>query len=232
LYVTGVGGKIPGGVGNGAAALNARTGATIWQVSDTAAASLLSAVLSPDAATLFAIAISHNGKATVVAYAAGTGGQLWAAPVTSTWGRLNGLAGLAETSSGSALILSLTRATAKPTTYWQTLALNPATGATLWSTNQYMKAAFLTGTGLVLSPDGSTAYVTGYANDTSTAAENFYTVGYDTATGAEVWHARYAGGEHVAYALSISPDGSQVFVTGETFGQVPSAMTTVAYATP
>jgi outer membrane protein assembly factor BamB len=115
LYVTGVGGKLPGGTGNGAAALNARTGATLWQVSDTAAASLLSAVLSPDATTLFVIALSHNGKATVVAYAAVTGGQLWAAPVTSNWGRI-GRTGLAETSSGSALILSLTRATAKPTT--------------------------------------------------------------------------------------------------------------------
>jgi len=67
---------------------------------------------------------------------------------------------------------------------------------------------------LGISPDGSTVFVTGYTNDID---PDFGTIAYNAATGAERWHAKYdgpGGGDDVAYALGVSPDGSVVYVAG------------------
>ena len=61
-------------------------------------------------------------------------------------------------------------------------------------------------TGVSTGPDGDLDYAT---------------VAYDASTGAKLWVKRYNGpgnGDDVAHALGVSPDGSQVFVTGLTAG--------------
>jgi hypothetical protein len=70
-------------------------------------------------------------------------------------------------------------------------------------------------------------YVTGY----STA---WLTIGYGTADGTQVFRARYdRQANNYAYATAVSPNGSQVFVTG-TSNQGPGSndvMATAAYRT-
>jgi hypothetical protein len=137
------------------------------------------------------------------------------------------MVGLAATSSGSAVIVSEYTTGMRPMTSWVTLALDPATGAILW---ERLKAFDTTATfesALALSPDGSTAYVTGYS-------DVWLTIGYNTANGAKAFRAGYdQRARNYAYAIAVSPDGSQVVVTG-TSNQGPTSddvMTTAAYST-
>jgi hypothetical protein len=69
---------------------------------------------------------------------------------------------------------------------------------------------------VALSPDGATAHITGRNGGDGTLTD-YVTVAYDTATGSELWIARYDGPASKtdeALALGLSPDGSHVFVTG------------------
>lgn len=88
---------------------------------------------------------------------------------------------------------------------------------------------------LAITPDGSTAVVTGYSWG-ATSGNDFGTVAYDTATGAVQWKKRYIGEEgggccsDTSVALAVSPNGSKVFVTGHTTGPTSTEdYATVAY---
>jgi hypothetical protein len=78
------------------------------------------------------------------------------------------------------------------------------------------------GIGTVTSPDGSRVYVTGHIT-TSSGTLDFATIGYDAATGTQLWVTTYdgpAGGSDQPYffgtghQITISADGSALFVVG------------------
>jgi putative pyrroloquinoline-quinone binding quinoprotein len=104
---------------------------------------------------------------------------------------------------------------------YATVAYDAATGTERW-------VARYSGPGnrdddpaaLAVSPDGVTVFVTGNSWDSGTS-NDYATVAYDAATGAERWVARYNGpgeGDDFAKALEVSPDGATVFVTGWSMG--------------
>jgi outer membrane protein assembly factor BamB len=70
-----------------------------------------------------------------------------------------------------------------------------------------------------MSPDGSRVFVTGqsYSDDTSNDIE---TIAYEPTSGDELWRARFdwrdAGSDRPT-ALAVSPDGTRVFVTGDSY---------------
>jgi DNA-binding beta-propeller fold protein YncE len=67
-----------------------------------------------------------------------------------------------------------------------------------------------------VSPDGSRVFVSGFSISTGTSRD-IVTIGYNAATGHELWRTRYDGTVHredQANAMAVSPDGSKVFVTG------------------
>jgi DNA-binding beta-propeller fold protein YncE len=73
---------------------------------------------------------------------------------------------------------------------------------------------------VAISPDGTTVYVTGFSNSPVTSTD-YATIAYDAATGGQKWLARYSGpGMQIdtALAIGVSPDGTAVFVTGESYG--------------
>jgi hypothetical protein len=220
---------LTGEPGGGTEALNTATRASVW----TSSASGTAAALSPDGTTLFVSGVqTSDGRSSIVTAAidTSTGGTLLWSTVTGPPHiyKLNGLA-----ATGSTVIFNATVSPAKDKLSWQTVALAPATGATLWTRAQFGTGGLANATGLVLSPDGSTAYVTGYVG-TASGGENMLTLGYDTISGATTWTARSSGRvNNFAYAIGISPDGSQVFTTGTS---APASgdrgiMTTIAYGT-
>jgi hypothetical protein len=85
---------------------------------------------------------------------------------------------------------------------------------------------------IVITPDDSKVFVTGYAG-TVHDGENYFTVGYKTATGQAAWSKMYNGpgdANDRASSISISPDGSKVFVTGASRGSTGNDdYATVAY---
>jgi hypothetical protein len=88
-------------------------------------------------------------------------------------------------------------------------------------------------TAVGVSPDGSKVYVTGSSYGAALNAD-FATIAYNASTGARVWVKRYngpAGGNDGATAMTVSPDGSRVFVTGPSWGESSGDdYATVAYA--
>ena len=80
---------------------------------------------------------------------------------------------------------------------------------------------------VVVSPDGSTAFVAGQSEN------DYATVAYETSTGASNWTSRYdgpSGGVDRLNAMAVSPDGTRLFVTGTSVGSSGrSDYATVAY---
>jgi DNA-binding beta-propeller fold protein YncE len=116
---------------------------------------------------------------------------------------------------------------------YATLAYMASTGALLWAQRN-------NGTGngddgansVAVSPDGSKVFVTG--DSLADAYTDYVTVAYSAATGTVLWVKAYNGlgnlDDH-ARSVAVSPDGSRVFVTGESFGgAIGYDYATVAYS--
>jgi hypothetical protein len=83
---------------------------------------------------------------------------------------------------------------------------------------------------MVASPGGSKVFVTGYS-DSTTGGSDYATVAYDAATGAQLWVSRYDGpghGSDEAYSIDATPDGTRLFVTGESTGTTGFDYATIA----
>lgn len=116
------------------------------------------------------------------------------------------------------------------------VAYNPATGARLWRAG----AAVFSGgcCAVVISPDGSTLFAAGAAIVGSPEEEGstreYATAAFDAVTGAQLWVATYHGpgvGSDVTRSLAVSPDGSKVFVTGQSSNTTNPSLFNNAYAT-
>ena len=116
---------------------------------------------------------------------------------------------------------------------YATIAYNAATGAQLW-VKRYNGPANRSDEAhsVAVSPSGGTVFVTGYSEGAS-SAEDYATVAYNAATGAQRWVKRYnspANSIDHARAVAVSPTGGTVFVTGFSAGATSGTdYATVAY---
>src|SRR5262249_40145069 len=118
-------------------------------------------------------------------------------------------------------------------TDYATIAYRTATGTSLWTKRYAGAGSQNSPTALGVNPDGSTVYVTGYSAATGTGFD-YATVAYGAEAGGTRWVKRYNGpasSEDEAHDLGVSPDGSTVFVTGDSYagGTTGTDYATVAY---
>src|SRR5215475_4965942 len=85
---------------------------------------------------------------------------------------------------------------------------------------------------VAVSPSGGTVFVTGKSAGTTTK-QDYATVAYNAATGAQLWAKRYNGpgnGNDFARSVTVSPAGGTVFVAGRsTRTSSGSDYATIAY---
>lgn len=117
---------------------------------------------------------------------------------------------------------------------YATIAYNAATGARVW-----LRRYSGPGDGndqavaIALSPDGSKVFVTGTSLGAG-SGNDYATVAYNASSGAFLWIRRYNGpgnGDDEATGLAVSPDGTRVYVTGQSYGGASAGTdyATIAY---
>ena len=122
---------------------------------------------------------------------------------------------------------------------YATVAYDASTGAKLWVRSYNGPGQGLrdidVAKALAVGPNGSKVYVTGQS-DASNGFPDYATIAYDASTGQRLWLRRYNGPANDygdgANALGVGPDGSKVYVTGESAGSTSNGdYATVAYGT-
>jgi WD40 repeat protein len=194
-------------------------------------------VVSPDGSTVFVTGeVSRPGvdEYGTVAYDAATGVQRWFHRYNGSRTNTDQPNAIAVSPDGS--LVYVTGESLGTTTGFDyaTVAYRAATGAQAW-VRRYDGPTSTTDLAfaVAVSPDGSAVFVTGTSEDAGGGPSRYATVAYDAHTGSRLWVRRYGGpvpGEDSAAALGVAPDGSMVYVTGQSDGNgTGEDFATVAY---
>jgi DNA-binding beta-propeller fold protein YncE len=182
-----------------------------------------SLAVSPDGSTIYVTGSSETESVTeyvTVAYDSADGAERWVAHFAGPGDGANEASSVTANADGSAVFVTGS-ASVGASLDFSTVAYEASNGRELWVAT-YGRAATFDGAGFVLaSPDGSTVFVTGQSTG-RTRADDYATVAYSASTGDQLWVARYNGpGDSVdaARRLAIDPDGSTLYVTGESVGK-------------
>jgi len=197
----------------------------------------LSVAVSPNGSTVFVTGYTTTASGaeddTTVAYNSATGAQRWAKSYGGPGGTDRGLS-VAVSPNGKEVFVTGYSFGASSGVDYLTLGYNAATGAQLW-VKRYDDGLGADGSSeaaeVAVSPNGSTVFVTGTSLST-TKGNDYATIAYNAATGAQRWVARYNGvsGANYVRAVAVSPNGKSVFVTGASGGTNDSYdYATVAY---
>jgi hypothetical protein len=226
VFATGTSPGSGGTTDYGTAAYDSATGAQLWAASyhgpgtgnDLAAA----IAVSPDGSDVFVTGQSSNGTGSTtgfatVAYDASTGAQLWVARYDGPAAGFDKSVAIAASPDGSLVFVTGPSLGASGRYSYTTLAYQAATGATAWTQHYNQGTRNASAAALVVGPNGSTVYVTGASH--SSRGQDATTLAYAAATGARLWTAQYdgpSGTGNSPTSMAVSPDGSSVFVTGQT----------------
>jgi WD40 repeat protein len=193
--------------------------------------------ISPDGTRVFVTGRSAGtgggSSYATVAYDASAGTQLWVARFNGPGRGIDEPLAVATSPDGSRVFVTGDSFRSGTGLDYATVAYVAVTGARQWVA-RYDDAGhhgdFATAIGV--SRDGSAVFVTGGSTDVH-GVSDFATVSYQAGTGAQEWAARFKGSggtADIAYALTVSPDGNGVFVTGESIvSDDESRFATVAY---
>ena len=208
-------------------AYEAATGAQLWlaRLGQTGGARALT--LSPDGARVYVT--GGTGKFQTVAYDAATGTPVWAA-IHGTPGNADLGFSLAASPDGTRpFVAGVSNGT--PTEH-VTLAYDSAHGALLWE-RRYRGNCCNATPSVKVAPDGAQVFVAGDTDKVDPAGD-YITLAYDAATGATIWSRRYNGPGNqndATTSLAVAPDGTRLFVTGQSVGTHGFDYATIAYQT-
>ncbi|MFU8854841.1 S8 family serine peptidase [Micromonospora sp. SL1-18] len=180
--------------------------------------------VSPDSSKVFVTGYSagkNRDDAATIAYDRATGDELWVARYDGPARGIDMGFALDVSPDGSAVYVTGRSAGIGSKDDYVTIAYDAQTGNELWVARFDGPAK---GDDIAqdvqVSPNGSAVFVSGHSLGVGTNAD-YATVGYDAATGAQLWSARYNGPGNSfdgVNALRVSPDSARVFVTGHSFG--------------
>jgi hypothetical protein len=169
-------------------------------------------------AVLAGLGAAAPAAASAAAAKAAPGARLWA---RSYNGRRNGTDQAVAVAAGPGGVVFVTGSSDSGPccTNYATVAYT-ATGAHRWTSRYAGPAGTDFPSAEAVSPGGRRVFVTGESlSDRS--SWDYATVAYDAATGAQLWATRYNGPanlDDVANAVTVSPHGAMVFVTGLSVG--------------
>jgi hypothetical protein len=243
VFVTGSSGSRTGGGGYATVAYSAATGRQLWvsryNGPADAGSDASSIVVSPGGRTVFVTGTSGGrtggGDYATVAYSAATGRQLWVSRYNGPASGVDTAHSIAVSPGGRTVFVSGTSGGRTSSGDYATVAYSAATGRRLWVSRYNGPANRLDeALSMAVNPSGGKVYVTGAARSRG-AGDDYATVAYSAATGRRLWVSRYNGPASrydVAWSVAVSPAGSTVLVTGESYGGPPtgSDYATVAYS--
>lgn len=222
-------------------AYNASTGARLWLKRYSGPGNSLDIaygiVVSPDGKTV--IVTGGNGGIltdtdyVTIAYRAATGARIWLKRYSGPAGLDDSGIALAVNPAGTTVFVTGTSDSAHAEYDMATIAYRVDNGAQLWL-SRYNGPGNGDDTGLsaAVSPSGSSVFITGKSMG-ARSGDDYATIAYNAATGAQRWVARYNGtgnGSDQAHALAVLPAGTTVYVTGHSAGTTSGAdCTTIAY---
>jgi len=180
-------------------------------------------VVSPDGSKVFVAGQTYSGTTrkddyATAAYAVATGKPLWLKVYDGPGHDLDQAISIDASPDSSKVFVTGTSHGGSHILDYATIAYDAGTGSSLWlrrynGPGNVPDFAFV----VVASPDGSKVFVTGYSGGGFTG-DDYATLAYDATTGSTAWLARYDGPVHgadYAHGLAVSPDGTRVYVTGE-----------------
>lgn len=180
--------------------------------------------LSPDGSRAYVTGVSDGGSTSfdyaTVAYDIAGGVAVWSARYNGPANRIDAADSIVTSPDGSKVFVS--GRSEGPTGYdWATLAYNAGDGSLIWvSRYNGLADTYDHVEEMKVSPDGNRIFVAGWSASTSPSdsSSDYLTIAYDSATGARLWEARYAGAPRsidTVRDLAVSPDGSTIYVTGK-----------------
>jgi WD40 repeat protein len=178
--------------------------------------------VSPSGATVFVTgqgATSSQPDYATIAYNATTGAQLWVARYEYPASSVGTATSVAVSPSGKSVFVTGYYEAAASAGY-ATIAYDAANGKQLWVKRYSPAGGSDAAYSAAVSPSGKTVYVTGgvYGGG-GEGSEDYATIAYNAASGAQLWAKRYSpGGTSYAHAVAVSPSGKTVYVTGISAG--------------
>jgi DNA-binding beta-propeller fold protein YncE len=229
-------------------AYNAATGARLWVKRYNGPGNhedrAVSVAVSPDGSKVFVTGSSTGTTSymdyATLAYSAATGAQLWVKRYNGPGNGTDNAESMAVSPDGQTVFVTGASWGADSRWEYATLAYSAATGARLW-VKRYIgpgnpASNDASAISVAVSPNAAKVFVTGVSVG-ATSLNDYTTVAYNAATGAQLWVSRYNGplGSHDhAHDVAVSPDGTKVFVTGDSegvhAGYYNSDYATVAYS--
>jgi WD40 repeat protein len=169
-----------------------------------------------------------------VAYDSLTGAQLWVSRYNGEASSFDSAYSIAVSPDGARVFVTGASIGVATSTDVATVAYDAATGAQLWVSRYNGPANDVDlAAAVAVGPGGSRLFVTG-RSEGPTRGEDYLTVSYDAATGAQLWARTYNGPSNdsdLADAIGVSPGGSKLFVTGWSIGATRNwDYATVAYS--
>jgi WD40 repeat protein len=204
-------------------AYDTATGAQLWVRGYNGPGSYTDVALalaaSPDGTGVFVTGYSHGRTSgpdyATIAYDATTGAKEWVRRYNGPANFSDSAFSLAVSPDGAGVFVtgeSDGRSGPYIFSHYATIAYDAATGSGQWVQRSNDGGSAYA---VVVSPDGMRVFVTGGIGDDDES--DYATFEYDAATGLQGWAQVYDGpgnAEDVARAVMVSPDGTEIYVTG------------------